>query len=233
MHDANNPKEYRPMIIDADIDTCIAFLIRHGATHCNQAEPPILQGRTIDGPLSTTGQRQADQTAACLSRQPLSAVYSSPLRRAVETAERVARPHGLAVRTIDDICEVDVGAWERRSWTEIMRSEPELYASFQRDPARHGYRDGENLTQLAERVIPAIQQVMQSHRGQTIAIVGHNVVNRVILAHALQLPLSRARVISQENGGINTVRSCRGEIKALSINSVFHLVDGSPESIAR
>ncbi len=77
--------------------------------------------------------------------------------------------------------------------------------------------------QVADRVVPAIIDTMQTHLGETIAIVGHNVVNRVFLAHALQLPLSNARGIAQDNCGINTLRFRDGRVKAISINSSFHL----------
>jgi broad specificity phosphatase PhoE len=207
-------------------------LLRHGATDSNLADPPILQGRTINGPLSTAGRQQADQAAACLASFDLAAVYSSPLIRAQETAASIARPHGLSVRTVAQITEADVGAWERRSWREISQTEPELYEKFQRDPAQYGYRGGENLTQVAERVVPALRRTMAAHLGQTIAIVGHNVVNRVFLAHAIQLPLARARGIAQDNCGINTLRYHQGEFKVVSVNSVFHLLADSNGSHA-
>jgi broad specificity phosphatase PhoE len=204
-------------------DACLAYLIRHGATASNLADPPVLQGRTVDGPLSTDGQRQAAQVAECLAPQLLTAIYSSPLRRAQETADRIARLHDLPVRTLDEITEADVGAWERRSWVEIRVTEPERYAQFQQDPARYGYHQGENLNQVAERVIPAIEATLRVHPGETIAIVGHNVVNRVVLAHALGLPLALARGIVQNNGGINLLRWRDRRMDAVSINAIFHL----------
>ena len=142
-----------------------------------------------------------------MSTHSLRAIYSSPLRRAYETAERIARPYGLPVLTIDDdhrsrrrVLGNSVAGWRSARRNRIC------YASFQRDPAQYGYRDGENLRQVADRVIPAIESTLQSHLGEHIAIVGHNVVNRVFLAHAIQLPLSLARGIAQDNCGINTLR---------------------------
>jgi broad specificity phosphatase PhoE len=202
---------------------CLAFLIRHGATASNLADPPIIQGRTIDGPLSEEGRRQANQAAECLASRSLTAVYSSPLRRAQETADFIARPHHLPVRTLSDLIEADVGAWEGRSWVEIQASEPERYTQFQHNPARYGYHQGENLTQVAERVVPVIEEILHAHLGEVIAIVGHNVVNRVLLAHALGLPPARARRILQHNGGISLLRWRDRGIEVTSINSIFHL----------
>lgn len=211
------------MTQDSDESACIAYLLRHGATDCNSANPPILQGRASDGPLSQLGQHQAECAARCLSTQPLAAVYSSPLKRAVETAERIARPHKLAVQLVPDIIEVNVGDWEHRSWLEIRDTERDAYEAFQADPATHGYRNGENLTQVLKRVLPALEQLFQTHRGQRIAVVAHNVVNRVFLAHAIDLPLRRARGLAQDNCGINLIQFRAGTPFVLTLNSIFHL----------
>ena len=116
---------------------CYCFLIRHGATASNLANPPILQGRSINGPLSETGQQQAAEAANCLETEPITAVYCSPLVRALETANAIAAPHGLTPIVVEPLTEVDVGAWESRSWVEIQETEPEAYEQFQSDPAAH------------------------------------------------------------------------------------------------
>ena len=143
--------------------------------------------------------------------------------RAKQTAGAIAVPHGLAPQIIEPIIEIDVGAWEMRSWKEISQSEPEAYAQFMENPAVHGYRDGENLNQVHARVKPAIEQLMQRHLGEVIVVVAHNVVNRVLLADLLRLPIALARVISQDNCGINVVRHVDGSMKLKSTNSIFHL----------
>lgn len=205
--------------------TCVAFLLRHGATDSNLSNPPRLQGRSIDGPLSPAGQRQALSAGQQLARLPIKAVYSSPLLRARETAARIADPLRLETTLVADLIEVDVGQWERRSWIEIEAEEPEAYQAFQNDPAQFGYRGGENLTDVRDRVVPAITTLVQRHQGQMIAIVGHNVVNRAFLADAIGLPLSRARNIYQDNCGINILSWQNGAWKIWTINSILHLED--------
>jgi len=210
------------MMIDTT-DDCYCFLIRHGATASNLADPPILQGRSVNGPLSETGQRQAAEAAAFLASQPLAAIYSSPLVRARETAEIIAGPHNLVPSIVEPLTEVDVGAWERRSWVEIEKTEPEAYRNFQSDPAQHGYRDGESLNDVRARCFDVMESIMAQHHGDRIAIVAHNVVNRVFLAHALELPLKLARKLTQANCGINYLRYREGGTKVIGVNSVFHL----------
>lgn len=204
-------------------DDCYCFLIRHGATESNLANPPILQGRSVNGPLSETGQQQAEEAAAFLASRPLAAIYCSPLVRARETADIIARPHNLVPSVVEPLTEVDVGAWERRSWIEIEETEPEAYQDFQSDPARYGYRDGESLNDVRARCFDVMESIMAQHLGEQIAIIAHNVVNRVFLAQALELPLKLARKLTQANCGINYLRYREGGTKVIGVNSVFHL----------
>jgi broad specificity phosphatase PhoE len=203
--------------------TCIAFLLRHGATANNMAVPPRIQGSGENPGLSNEGRLQAGASAEFLADQPIVAAYSSPLARALQTAEIVSRPHELAVQTVDDLREVDVGRWEGKSWEQISQLEPEAHRLFVNDPGTHGYAGGENLSQVQERVFPSVERLMAAHLGQCILIVGHNVVNRTLLAALLQLPVARARGIAQDNCGINVIRFRDRQFKLLSSNVAFHL----------
>lgn len=205
-------------------DACILFMVRHGATDNNLADPPLLQGRA-DVPLSVAGQRQAARTGELLATQKIRRVYSSPLSRARQTAEAIAKPHQLAVEVVPRIEEIDVGRWEGRSWKEIAVSEPERYQQFMANPAEHGYAGGENVTDLYQRVQPAMEALLAANLGGQIVVVGHNLVNRTFLARLLGLPLAEVRTVNQDNCGVSVARYRDGEIKLLSMNSVFHLYD--------
>jgi len=205
------------------LDHCTLFLVRHGATENNLADPPRLQGQRADVGLSDEGRQQAAQTARLLATQPLAAVFSSPLRRAVETAEQIAGPHRLLVEPVEALKEVDVGRWENRTWVEISQAEPDAYRRFLDDPATFGYPEGENHTQVFERVAPAMEQLMDAHLGKKIVVVGHNVVGRVFLAGLLGVPLSGARRVSHSNGGISVLQRRGGQTTLLTLNSTFHL----------
>ena len=97
----------------------------------------------------------------------------------------IAAPHGLTVTCRADLCEVDVGRWENRSWGEIETSEPEAYRLFFEDAGTNGYGGGENLSQVLDRVRPAFEEILTQNIGRCVAVVGHNVVNRTWLARAL------------------------------------------------
>ncbi len=204
-------------------EICTAFFIRHGATANNLSNPPILQGRGIDLGLSEEGCLQAQQTAELLSTEPIVAVYSSPLLRASETAAAIAQRHHLNVQTIDALTEADVGDWEGQTWNTIERDQPEAYAQFMQDSGKHGYSGGENLTQVQERVLPAVREIMKSHFGETIAVVAHNVVNRVLLATIVGLPVRKASKMTQHNGGVSELRLRGEKFSVRTMNATFHL----------
>ena len=204
-------------------NTCVLYLIRHGATENNLANPPILQGGSVDDSLSAAGRDQAERTAELLAGTALEAVYSSTMKRARETAEIIARRHGLGVESFDELREADVGHWGGRSWVEIAKTEPEAYQSFLDDASQYGYAGGENLNQVRERTAPVIERLMRDNLGRRIVIVGHNVVNRSFLSPLMHRPMSHARTITQENCGVNVIRLRGEEFKLLTLNAAFHL----------
>lgn len=231
-------------------DACLLFLVRHGATANNLERPPRIQGRRSDLPLSEEGRRQAAAAAEFLAPFPIDAFFSSPLKRARQTAEIIAARHGgqpagsVAARAIavtpaatavaatagtaevgivEPLAECDVGDWEGRTWADIERDDPEGYRRFMTAPEKYGYAGGENLTQLLERVVPALEDLLRRHLGQTICVVAHNVVNRALMGHLMGLPLVKARSIPQDNCGINLLRWRDRRLKVQTINARFHL----------
>jgi broad specificity phosphatase PhoE len=207
-------------------DTCWLYLVRHGATENNRADPPRLQGRRTDPPLSDEGREQARRTGEFLAGCALDAVYSSPLLRARQTARAIAAPHGLAAQIVDDLIEVDVGMWEGRSWEEIQKSDAEAYRAFMTDATVNPYLGGENLQTVLARAGPALEKLMQENLGRLIAVVAHNVVNRAYLAQLMGMPLARYRSIPQDNCGVTLLRYRKARAKAVTINGVFHLSEG-------
>lgn len=205
-------------------DTCLMHLVRHGATPHNQMRPPRLQGCGVDESLSEIGREQAARLAAHLAARPARAVYTSPMRRAVETAEAVAREHVARVETVAALHEVDVGRWEGRTWAEIQREDAHAYARYQEDPAGYGYPDGESLSALLARVADALAGIMQRHVGEEIVVVAHSVVNRAYLGDLLGVPPHRFRGTPQLNCADNLVRWKQGAAKVVTLNAVTHLM---------
>jgi len=204
-------------------ETTLLYLIRHGATEANERRPYILQGRGLDGPLSERGERQAASVARLLAEFQIDAICSSPLQRAIQTAEAIAGSHGLEVQTEAAITECDVGAWEGMDWGSIESEFPDAYRAFRRDSAASPYLRGESYQDVQQRVMPAIARLLEQHRGKSFVVVAHNVVNRAYLAGLMGLDLRRATDIRQLNCGVNVIRHRDGQTELLTLNAHFHL----------
>lgn len=196
----------------------LLFLLRHGATGHNLEKPYRLQGSNVDVELAPVGFQQAAAAAALLQSVPLRAVYSSPLKRALQTADIVSRPHGLAVKAIPALHEGSVGRWENRTWDEIKAQEPVAYQQFIDNPGVHGYAGGENFTQVLQRVRPVLHDLLHQHQGQAIAVVGHQIVNRVLVADIMGLGMTQARVMKFANAGITLISEDAGKPILVSLN---------------
>ena len=203
--------------------TTYLYLIRHGATPANEQRPYILQGDGIDLGLSPSGQRQAAEVSKFLSDFPLDHIYCSPMIRARETAAAIAAPHGKEIIPVEDLVECCVGMWEGLDWDTIKGRDPELARLFLEDPGVNPYFGGESYGDTLQRVRPVFDELLLKHRGESIAIVAHNVVNRVYLASLLGLELRKAKDLRQQNACVNLISHDERATSLQTMNSVFHL----------
>jgi phosphoserine phosphatase len=201
------------------------YLVRHGATDANLLRPYVLQGRGMDLPLNDRGRRQAQSVRKLFEGTAIAAVYSSPLRRALETAQAIAEPHRLDVATVDALIECDVGRWEGMAWEQIRREFPQEYEDFQRDQSQFPYLGGETYRDVSLRALPAVADLLERHAGRSVVAVAHNVVIRACVATLLGISLARAKDVNQGNGGVNVLRRENGRTDVLTLNSVFHIED--------
>jgi broad specificity phosphatase PhoE len=199
------------------------YLLRHGATAANRHVPYRLQGRGSDLPLDDVGRQQAEAAASALAHIAFVAVYSSPLLRAVQTAEIVAARRGLSVHTDPGLIEGDVGRWEGLTWDEAAARDPEAHRRFFADSGTTPYPDGESFLDVQLRATPAIAGIAERHDGDSIAIVGHNILNRAYLAGVIGLEIGKAREIRQSNGGVNVLEIDGSRAVALTLNAALHL----------
>ena len=148
------------------------WLARHGLT----TAPPGVAIGWSDHPLGEEGLGQARAAAALLAPEPVVAVYSSDLRRCGATAEVIAEPHGLPVRTDPRLRELDFGAWDGRALADLWAEEPAAAAAWERDIMATPPSFGESLSQLWERVaafwaeIEPAASVIVAHRGSLAAL---------------------------------------------------------------
>lgn len=160
------------------------LLIRHAAgDHVGKT----IVGRSPGVHLNELGRRQADRLAEQLSAEPVQAIYSSPLERARETAEPIARRLGLEVRTADEITELDFGDWTGRSLDELA-ADP----TWQRfNTFRSGTRipGGELMQEVQTRIVSYIERLRTESPEGSIALVSHGDVIRGAVAYYLGMPL--------------------------------------------
>lgn len=199
------------------------YLLRHGATELNRLVPYRLQGRRSDPGLDDVGQEQARRAAGALARAEIAAVYASPLRRAMETAGIVGAPHALEPEGVAGLMEAEIGRWEGMTWDEARAADPEWYETFHHDPGRTPYPGGESFADVAVRGTAALLELAGRHGGAEIVVVGHNVLNRAVLAGPLGVPIEKARGLRQANGGINVLDVEGGKITVEACNCCLHL----------
>ena len=172
-------------------------LVRHGETDWNRERR--FQGHA-DMPLNDTGRRQARELADALRYEGLTVVYTSPLRRASETAGIVAHRLGLEAEELEALREIDVGDWQGLTVDEVKARFPELA-----DVAwRSGWPNGETHEQLGARVLPALLDLPGRHPDARVLGVTHAGPIRVALAAAAGLSHeeSRSRIGPLENCAI-------------------------------
>ncbi|MFA0742816.1 MAG: hypothetical protein DFNUSKGM_002947 [Candidatus Fervidibacter sacchari] len=204
------------------------YLVRHGQTVWNE------EGRlcgSSDVPLSDEGLAQARKLAARLKDIDITAIYSSPLLRARQTAEAIAACHCVEVKVEPDLREIDYGDWEGLKVVDAAERFPELERLRREDPMRFVAPNGEPMQLFAERVISAIQRIAASHADETVCVVAHQTVNRFILCWILQSPhladFRFWRQLRQDPACVNLLQVREdGMWRVCLVNDICHLMEG-------
>lgn len=195
------------------------LLARHGETTLNSAHRII--GST-DLPLSDAGRQQADRLARRLALERLDALYASPLRRAVETAELVAAACGLPAQVDERLRETDFGAWEGLSMDEVARRDAAALAAWQAD-AMAAPTGGEPPARLLARVDALLSDLRGRHAGQTVALVAHGGLFQALILRALNLPYRNDWVFMLYNGLLSELSLAAVRNVAVYLNDSAHL----------
>lgn len=182
------------------------ILVRHGETEWNRRE--IFRGRA-DIELSETGARQAELLAKYLSQAGIAAIYSSPLKRALKTAEAIASYHGLEVKTTSRLIDFDYGKWQGLPHQEVKERYRKLYAEWLKNPHRVKIPGGERLDDVTRRALGVVDRVRRQHEG-TVVLVSHRVVNKVLICALLGLDNAHFWNIKQDVGAI-TIFVCEDD----------------------
>ena len=213
------------MTVPGELGTRV-ILIRHGETEWNRVER--FRGR-IDIDLNEEGRRQADAVARRLSHWRIGSIYSSPLKRARQTAEPIAAACGLEVTTLEGIQDVDYGSWAGLSAEEARAQYPEAFETWVHTPLSTQFPQGESLRRVQVRAWSTLDGVCSAHEGETVALVSHVVVNRALICAALGLVGDAFWKIGQDNAAINVLMALHGRYRVLLLNDTCHLESLAPD----
>jgi broad specificity phosphatase PhoE len=155
-------------------------------------------------PLSEHGARHAEDLAVQFVNLPLEAIYCSDLHRSWWLAELVAKLKGLPAYRLQALRELDCGCMDGMKRDEARTDHPEVFEGLLNDPVNYRIPGGETMLELANRVRPVIDDI-RAGGNRCVLVVGHAVVNRVVLCGALKLPLEFAYRIDQSYGGLNVI----------------------------
>lgn len=178
------------------------ILLRHGQPDADAAGRCYGQ---LDVGLSEEGREQVRAKTATLSNLHADALYTSPTRRAFESALIVAEKLHLQAQMVPELREINFGAFEGRSYDEIRRLYPAEYNLWMADPTEMRFPDGESFAGLKDRVLQFLSRLRETHQGQTAVVCSHGGVIRVVLAHALGLPNRMIFRIDQSYAAANVI----------------------------
>jgi len=202
------------------MDMTTIYLVRHGQTAWNREE--VFRGRA-DIPLNETGRKEALLTGECLKKVKAGAIYSSPLSRAVETAEAISRYQGKEVLISDGLIDIDFGRWQGVSHEEVKEKFGDLYRQWKDSPHLVRFPGGESLEDVRKRVLRGIDEILPDHGDETLVMVSHRVVNKTLLCGLLGLDNSHFWQIGQDTGCINILEFGEG-FTLRRLNDTSHLV---------
>ncbi|TDX52984.1 alpha-ribazole phosphatase [Orenia marismortui] len=197
------------------------ILIRHGETKWNKAGR--FQGNK-DIELNSAGRKQAEKLGKGLADEKIDAIYSSNLSRAYETAQILSQEHGLEVKSYSSLQEINFGVWEGLTFDEIMSEYEDEFRNWQSSSSNRPPQ-GESLEDVRERVVKKIKEIIANHREETIAIVAHGGVNKILLSTFLELPLDKSWRLMQSNTAVNILSFYEDDIILELLNSTAHLHD--------
>lgn len=190
------------------------LLIRHGQT--DYVEEDILAGR-IDEPLTAYGHQQAQRLAEVLSEQPIKAIYSSPMCRAVETAQPLASALHLFLETDPMLTQVDFGEWQGLHFDELEAREDWL--TFREDPSSMGCPGGENMAAVRHRVLLGLQRIGSSYEDDDlVAIFAHGSIIRHAITFFLEMPLSALNRVKIDPASVSALQVKDGTAILQSLN---------------
>jgi broad specificity phosphatase PhoE len=195
------------------------ILVRHGETVWNVEK--IYRGRA-DVNLDEVGIKQAELLGKYLGNWELEAIYSSSLKRALDTANIIARYHKIGVYIADGLIDFDYGEWQSLPEQEVRKLYPALLDKWHNNPQEVRMPGGESLADVRERAAGVVDDVLSKYEG-SVVLASHRVVNKVLICSLLGLDNSYFWNIKQDVGGITIFNYVDGRFVLTRHNATSHL----------
>jgi broad specificity phosphatase PhoE len=195
------------------------ILARHGETSWNVGK--VFRGRA-DVNLDEVGIKQAELLGMYLSNWKLEAIYSSPVKRALDTANIVARYQKVAVRIAEGLTDFDFGEWQSLPEQEVQRLYPAILNEWHNNPDKVKMPGGESLEDVRSRAVEVVNGVLARHQANVL-LVSHRVLIKVLICHMLGLDNSHFQNINQDVGGITIFNYTGGRFVLTRHNDTSHL----------
>lgn len=164
------------------------ILVRHGQTDWNKSGR--IQGG-LDIPLNERGKSEAGKLARQLSKLSINAIYSSSLSRSWETAEKIAKYHGLSVKKLSELNELDQGLWQGLLVNEIKKRHRKQFNLWNSNPLSVRPPKGESIEEAYQRVTNAVHKITAKHKSKNICIVSHEIVNTLLKCFLCDLNIEK------------------------------------------
>ena len=200
------------------------ILVRHGETDWNQSRR--IQGGSSDTELNQRGRQQVESLALRLRQETFQAIYSSPLQRALATAQAIAGYHQLPVEIEPSLKEIEVGELEGVLITEVGKHLSQLLTMHSQGEELPKIPGGESLTGLQQRVWSTIQRLVDRHRDGVLVVASHYFSILTVICSVLNLPLSQIGRLRLNPGSINIVTFDEQATRLILFNDTCH-IDGT------
>ncbi len=194
----------------------LLLLIRHGEN--DFVKTGKMAGRIPGVHLNEKGQKQAQALGEALAEVPIKAVYSSPLERAMETAQPVAESHKLTILQEPDLMDTDIGQWQGRSWKVLSLTKS--WKIVQNAPSRFRFPDGESFPEAQMRVVNVLERIVQKHNKpkDIIAVVFHADPIKLAVSHFLGLPLDHFQRLGCDTGSLTALHAGEAGAHLVKLN---------------
>jgi broad specificity phosphatase PhoE len=202
------------------------YLVRHGQTEWNRELR--FRGRA-DISLNENGFKQAQAIADSLMNKGLNAIYTSPLKRSIETARPAAAVFHLEIENLQGFIDINYGEWEGLAYDEVRQQYAILYRKWEEQPHLVKFPNGESLKEVRRRSVAAFIEIVEKNSGNSILIIPHRVINKVLLCALLGISNAYFWGIRQDTGCINEIEYSNGRFVLVKMNDTCHLRGVLPE----